>query len=768
MKKFLWAVFAMTAANVYAVQPIDTLHTYELQDVQVISTRANKKTPMAHSDLTQKQIKQMNHGKDIPFLLSTLPSITLTSDAGNGIGYTTLRVRGIDPSRVNITANGIPMNDAESATLFWVNMSDFASSVQSMQLQRGAGTSTNGAGAFGATLNMQTENIGTKPFFGIDLSGGSYGSHKETLRFGTGLIGGHWGIQGRLSDIGSDGYLDRASTKLNSYFIQAGYFSDNTMVKFVTFNGVERTYHAWYYASKYEQSLYGRTYNSAGEYIDAEGNVKYYDGQTDNYHQQNYQLHWSQLLGDQWKLNVALHYTKGDGYYEQYKGKGKWYQYHLSKDTKLLGDLVRQKKMDNDFYGAVGSINYDNNHGLTANIGGGWNKYVGDHFGKVIWTGAPFYQIKDANGKKKKVYQMGPSTLEPDNEYYNNNTKKVDGNVYGKINWEFVKGLSAFADLQYRHVGVKMTGPSDAWDDNNKQIAFNLDQKFNFFNPKFGLNYQADDNNRVYASYAIAHKEPTRNSFEQNLDTKLEAEKLGDLEIGYQFASSKYSAGVNLYYMNYSNEFVLTGELDAIGEMKTKNAGSSYRMGVELESAWQPVDWFTWNVNATFSKNRVKDWMVKLEDGKHASLGDTPTSFSPELIFNNIFSFNYKGLSANVHTQYIGEQYLTNTGLKNYQTKDANDQDIDVSMMLGSIFTTNLNVAYTFAYHKLGLKEATVGCTVYNLFSAKYDNNGWAAPGFKKDAQGNVVATDGGEGQYNAGFAPQAPINFMANLSLTF
>ena len=453
MKKFLWAVFAMTAANVYAVQPIDTLHTYELQDVQVISTRANKKTPMAHSDLTQKQIKQMNHGKDIPFLLSTLPSITFTSDAGNGIGYTSLRVRGVDPSRVNITVNGIPQNDAESANLFWVNMSDFASSVQSMQLQRGAGTSTNGAGAFGATLNMQTENIGTKPFFGIDLSGGSYGSHKETLRFGTGLIGGHWGIQGRLSNIGSDGYLDRASTKLNSYFIQAGYFSDNTMVKFVTFNGVERTYHAWYYASKYEQSLYGRTYNSAGKYKDAKGKVKYYDGQTDNYHQQNYQLHWSQLLGDQWKLNVALHYTKGDGYYEQYKGKGNWYQYHLSKDTKLLGDLVRQKKMDNDFYGAVGSINYDNNSGLTANIGGGWNKYVGGHFGKVIWTGAPFYQIEDANGKKKKVYQMGPSTLEPDNEYYNNDTKKVDGNVYGKVNWGVRKGFERLCRLTISSCG---------------------------------------------------------------------------------------------------------------------------------------------------------------------------------------------------------------------------------------------------------------------------------------------------------------------------
>lgn len=294
---------------------IDTLKARQLQEVQVISTRASKNAPLAFTNVNKKDIQTVNYGKDIPYLLALTPSITLTSDAGNGIGYTTLRVRGTDPSRVNITANGIPMNDAESSSLFWVNFSDFASSTQSIQIQRGVGTSTNGAGAFGATVNMLTDNIGAKPYVGLDVSGGSYYSHKETVRFSTGLINGHWGLQGRLSNIGSKGYLDRASAKLNSYFLQAGYFSDNTMVKFITFNGQEETYHAWNYTSKYEQSLYGRRYNSCGEYKDVNGNRAYYDNQTDNYHSQNYQLIWNQRLTNLWNLNAALHYTRGDGYY---------------------------------------------------------------------------------------------------------------------------------------------------------------------------------------------------------------------------------------------------------------------------------------------------------------------------------------------------------------------------------------------------------------------------------------------------------------------
>ena len=349
---------------------LDTLKSVELQNVQVVATRATKKTPVAFTNVDKEQLKAVNFGQDIPYLLSLTPSITMTSDAGNGIGYTSLRVRGTDPSRINITANGIPMNDAESAQLYWVNMGDFASSVQSMQIQRGIGTSTNGSGAFGATLNMQTENIGVEPFIGLDLSGGSYYSHKQTLRFGTGLIGEHWGIQGRLSNIGSKGYIDRASTKLNSYFLQAGYFGENTMVKFITFNGVEETYHAWNYTSKYEQDRYGRTYNSCGVmgFDQNDEPIGYYDNQTDNYHQQHYQLLWNQHLTNELSLNAALHYTRGDGYYEQYKRKKMLSDYGVTSTSTDKG-VIEQKKMGNDFYGVIASLFYDNQKNLQATFG---------------------------------------------------------------------------------------------------------------------------------------------------------------------------------------------------------------------------------------------------------------------------------------------------------------------------------------------------------------------------------------------------------------
>ena len=468
---------------------LDTLKSVELQGVQVVSTRASKKTPVAYTNLSKEELKAVNFGRDIPYLLSLTPSITMTSDAGNGIGYTSLRVRGTDPSRINITANGIPMNDAESAQLYWVNMGDFASSVQTMQIQRGVGTSTNGAGAFGATLNMQTENIGMKPYFGLDLSGGSYYSHKETLRFGTGLIKGHWGIQGRLSNIGSKGYLDRASTKLNSYLVQAGYFSDNTVVKFITWNGIEETYHAWNYTSKYEQSLYGRTYNSCGEYYDEQGNVHYYDNQIDNYHQQNYQLLWNQNLSSRLALNVTGHYTKGNGYYEEYKtGRklieylpyGPWFDPETGGNPKMKSDLIRQKKMDNDFFAFVASLVYNNHDNIEAVLGGGWNKYDGDHFGLVKWV--------------KQV----PEGLEllPDYEYYRNNAKKTDWNIYGKVNYEFVKGLNGFLDLQYRHIGYRMQDPGD-WQGANPTGEYIINDDFNFFNPKFGLNYDITPHHKV-------------------------------------------------------------------------------------------------------------------------------------------------------------------------------------------------------------------------------------------------------------------------------
>ena len=752
-----------SAAGNKSGEQTDTLKAKELQEVQVVSTRATKKTPMAYTNISKQAIQSINYGKDLPELLSLTPSITMTSDAGNGIGYTTLRVRGTDPSRINITANGIPMNDAESSSLFWVNFGDFASSAQSIQVQRGVGTSTNGAGAFGATVNMLTDNVGAKPYVGMDFSGGSYYSHKETVRFSTGLINEHWGIQGRLSNIGSKGYLYRASTKLNSYFLQAGYFSDNTMVKFITFNGQEETYHAWNYTSKYEQSLYGRRYNSCGEYYTEDGKTLYYNNQTDNYHSQNYQLIWNQRLTNLWNLNTALHYTRGDGYYEEYKVGQDLRDYGLAGKA-FITDLVRRKQMGNDFYGVIASVNYDNKKNLTANIGGGWNKYIGNHFGNVIWV--------KANENIE---------LTPDFEYYRSKAKKADFNIYGKVNYTLVDGLSAYIDLQYRNVCYKMQDPTDSYIEGGILPDYIINEKYNFFNPKFGLNYDITPNHKVYASYAISHKEPVRNNFENAFAAGSgmpKAERLNDLEAGYEYHSGKFSAGANFYYMNYKDQFVLTGELDNIGEAVTRNLDKSYRIGVEMTAAWKPVDWFHWDANATWSRNRVKDVAVTLEDKvtQYTIKGETPLSFSPDFIFNNVFTFEYAGFKASIQSQYISDQYLTNTGFKTMECNDYWNENYEPvgnttyeTLMLKRHFNTNLDLSYHFSLKKIGMTDATIGLTLYNIFDAKYDNNGWAAPTYRmEDGKLKALNTNGNRDLWAAGFAPSAPFNWMAHLSVNF
>lgn len=773
MKRVFTAAALCVAAQVQA-EEIDTLKSVELQNVQVVSTRASKKTPVAFTDMNREQLKAVNYGQDVPYLLSLTPSVTMTSDAGNGIGYTSLRVRGTDPSRINITANGVPMNDAESATVFWVNMGDFASSVQSMQIQRGVGTSTNGAGAFGATLNMQTENIGVEPFVGIDLSGGSYYSHKETLRFGTGMMSGHWGVQGRLSNIGSKGYLDRASTKLNSYLLQAGWFGESTVVKLITWNGQEETYHAWNYTSKYEQSLYGRTYNSCGVMTtDALGNpTSYYNDQTDNYHQQNYQLLWNQRIGRLVSTNVALHYTKGQGYYQQFQSGASqmlygtsWKHFGLSTTDDVQEDLADQQKMDNDFFGVVASANYDNRRNLQATIGGGWNRYNGSQFGHIVWV-KPGVQLIDNS-------QLMPGALSPDFEYYRNNARKTDFNVYGKATYLLTPGLNAFLDLQYRHVRYKLQNPTVMYGA-NADGRWVVDNSYDFFNPKAGLNYDITPQHKVYASYGIGHKEPVRNNFMQQVanpdraDAVARAERLGDLEAGYKYQSQRFTAGANLYWMNYKDQLVLTGELNAIGEALTKNLDKSYRLGVEVEAAWQPLDWLRWDVNATWSRNRVKDMVVTLNDGSNVNIGDQPLAFSPDIIANNIFTFTYKGMRAAVQSQYVGDQYLTNTGFRTMECQDERGNTTHETLLLKKHFNTNIDLAYTFALHPWGIKEATVGLTLYNIFSAKYDNNGWAAPQLIADGSGGVKAVNewGYRDSGAAGFAPSAPFNVMAHLSV--
>ncbi|MBR4898252.1 MAG: TonB-dependent receptor [Prevotella sp.] len=752
-------LLALTGVVSVSAETADSLKSVELQNVQVLSIRASKKTPMAFTDMSKKQLQQVNHGKDVPYLLSLTPSVTMSSDAGTGIGYTGIHVRGTDPTRINVTANGVPLNDGESSQLYWVNMGDFASSVQSMQVQRGVGTSTNGAGAFGATVNMQTDNLGTEPFATIDLSGGSYYTQKETFRFGTGLIGGHWAVQGRLSNISSKGYIDRASATLGSYFLQGGYFGDNTVVKLVTFNGQEKTYHAWDYASKADMEKYGRTYNPCGKYTDANGNRVYYDNQTDNYHQQHYQLILNKRLATDWKLNAALHYTKGTGYYEQYKTSQKLYKYWASTVKGDLSDVIRQKRMDNDFFGVIASANYDNHDRLMASIGGGWNKYDGDHYGKLVWVRTP----------------SASQTINPNQTYYDNNAKKSDANIYGKLSYELIQGLNAYVDLQFRHVGYKSTGTSQEFNGVGDQQPLAFDQTYDFFNPKAGLSYQINRNHSVYASYAIAHKEPTRNDFEDMLaeadGVEPKAERLNDLEVGYKYQSPFFSAGLNLYYMNYKDQFVLTGAQDTNGEMIARNIDKSYRMGVELEAALRPFEGFKWDVNATWSKNRAKDMMLNVIDPntwatQQVNVGETQLAYSPDWIVNNMFRYEYKGLAASLMTKYVGKQYMTNSGFDNYVDEDNGNQL--VSAVIDAYCTTDLDVSYTFPLRSM--KSITVGCTVYNLFNHEYESNGSCGINFKQDANGRVVAfSNNAQYFYSwATFSAQAPIHALAHVSLNF
>ncbi|MBR1543996.1 MAG: TonB-dependent receptor [Muribaculaceae bacterium] len=744
-----------------AAEEADSTMQKSLREITVVSTRATSNTPMAFTNISEKQIERVNHGKDLPFLLNTLPGVTVNSDAGMGIGYTGIHVRGTDPTRINITANGVPLNDAESSQLYWVNMGDIASSMQSIQLQRGVGTSTNGAGAFGATINMLTKDVGKKPEATLSVSGGSYGTHKETLTFSTGLLRGHWGFLGRLSNIGSDGYIDRASSRLNSYFLQGGYYGKNTTVKLLTFNGTEKTYMAWDYASKADMEKYGRTYNPSGKYTDIDGKTAFYKNQTDNYHQQNYQLVWNQRINKRLTINATAHYTHGDGYYEQYKTDQKLYKYLV--DGGLRADVIRQKKMRNNFYGIVGALNYDNNRGLQASLGGGWNRYDGDHYGKLLWVGSQYYWDDDDN----QVWVSGGNNLNPDRKYYDNNAKKNDGNIYAKLNFKIVKGLKGFVDLQYRHVSYKMSGTSQEFDEDHKQIPLEMNRKYDLFNPKVGLTYKWRNSHTAYASFAIAHKEPTRNDFEDMLAESTpvdpKAERLNDLEVGYRFHKGIVKAEVNLYYMSYDNQFVLTGAQDSNGEMVARNIKDSYRAGVELSLGLRPFKGFSWDINATLSRNRAKNMTVTVinDDWSEgtANVGTTRLAYSPSVIMNNVLSYSRWGFTATLITKYVSEQSMTNSGFKKY----LEDDGTYTSAVIDPACVSDLDLTYTLKLKRL--KSLTLGLTIYNLFNKKYESNGSCSMNFRKDGD-QIVAYNGGWAW--ATYSAQAPIHCLAHMTLKF
>lgn len=764
MKRHAMAACLLTAAlGVCAQTPQkDSLRVINLDEVEVISTRATSTTPMAFTNVSKEQLKKQNFGVDIPYLLTFTPSVLTTSDAGAGIGYTSIRVRGTDATRINVTTNGIPMNDSESSSIFWVNTPDFASSVQDMQIQRGAGTSTNGAGAFGASINMQTQGISAKPYAEFSGSYGSFNTHKETVKVGTGIINGHWGFDARLSNIQSDGYRDRASADMQSYFVQGGYYNDNTTIKFISFGGREETYHAWDGLDRKTLES-DRKYNPNGEIKDDHGDVVgFYDNQIDYYRQTHYQLLLNQILAPAWNLNVALHYTDGNGYYEEYKNARTLIEhglqpFELNGETIKKSNLIRRKLVNSGFGGGVFSLNYKSDQ-IDASVGGGLNYYKNTHNGKVIW-------VKNYVGN-----------LDPDHEYYRNIGRKTDGNIYAKANWAVGGGVNLYADLQYRYTRYKINGNNDKWDwtaDPAHLQVLHVDEDFSFFNPKAGAFWNINNNNKVYASFSVAHKEPTRNNYTDNLfAARPKAERLFDYELGYTFQKNWFSAGANLYYMDYRNQLVLNGQLNEIGEPVAENVKKSYRMGIELMAGAQITKWLRWDLNATISRNRIKDYTEYLSDVNEdwesmyseswgisqttRYIGTTPISFSPDFMANSLIAFDHKGFGASLQTQYVSKQYLNN----------AHQEDC----VLDAYFVSNLMLGYTFKLK--GLKSVNVGVTVYNLFNETYESNGYASSSAVYEGKGkDQIKIADSKLLYTSNYAayyPNAGINALAHITLSF
>lgn len=751
-KAVVLAGILCTGMNAFAqTATTDSVKNINLDEVQVISTRATSKTPVAFTNIKKEQLQRQNFGQDIPFLLSITPSVLTTSDAGAGIGYTSIRVRGTDASRINITANGIPMNDAESHSIYWVNTPDLASSLEDIQIQRGAGTSTNGAGAFGASINMRTQGIPSKAYGEISGSYGSFNTHKATVKVGSGLLNNHWAFDARVSDIHSDGYRDRASADLQSYFLQGGYYGENFTLKLIIYGGKEETYHAWDGISK-EMLKTNRKYNPNGEIEDDEGNVTgFYDDQIDHYRQTNYQLLFNHIISPAWSFDVALHYTDGYGYYQEYKNKRTLVEYGLKPftvdgTTYSKMNLVRQKLVDSDFGGGVFSFNYKQNK-LQATFGGGANYYTNDHNGKVIW-------IKNYIGD-----------LEPDHEYYRNTGKKTDGNIYARANYDLGAGFSLYGDLQYRYIRYKIEGNNDKWDwtaDPARLQALNVDEDFSFFNPKAGIFWQINPNHTLYGSFAVAQKEPTRNNYTDGLFTKYpKPEKLFDYELGYNYRNHWFTAGINLYFMDYTDQLVLNGKLNEIGEPMAENVKDSYRMGIEATAGVRFTDFLRWDVNATWSKNRIKNYVAYVSDYNEnwkelytqteIEMGTVPIAFSPSFMAGSLFTFDYKGWEASLQSQYVSRQYLDNTGTK--------DNSLD------AYFVSHLHAGYTFRLKSM--RSISLGATVYNLFNEKYETNGYSQTAAVYNTE-NGVKTGNPEIYHDPRYYPMAGTNVLFNVTLRF
>ena len=693
----------------------DSTKVNSLDEVLVAAIRIDSKTPVTFTNLTKKEIKTRNLGQDIPILMNYLPSVVTTSDAGNGIGYTGIRVRGSDATRVNITINGIPYNDSESQGTYWVNMPDFASSLESVQLQRGVGSSTNGSGAFGASLNMLTDNYSKKSSGEISNSGGSFNSRKNTVKFSTGLLNNHFEIAGRLSVLKSDGYIDRASSDLKSYFLQGTYVGKTTLLKVLAFGGKEKTYQSWngIDAATLESN---RTFNSAGMFTDQLGNIRFYDNETDNYQQDHYQLHWNEKISDKWNTNLAFHYTKGKGYYENYIEDASFTDYGLLPvGTEVATDLIRQKWLDNDFYGTTFSSNYKEEK-LNLVIGGAYNKYEGAHFGKVIWA-------------------RFASQSELGDRYYDDYATKTDGNIFAKANYQLSEKISFYADLQIRNIHYKA---------NSLETGL-VNDNFNFFNPKAGLNYDLNSKNTLYFSFARANREPNRDDYSNGTP---KPEQLNDFELGWSLSSEKSKLNVTAYYMKYKNQLVLTGALNDVGSPLRENVGDSYRLGLEVNADLYLSEKWLLRPNIALSENKNQRYYFQ-KDGVLQDFGNTSIAFSPNVVAGNCLTFApSNNLQFSILSKFVSKQFMGNIEAANSE--------------LQSYFVNDLNVSYEIQPKNV-FKSVLFSVLVNNLFNTKYVSNGyyftyddtWTNPG-------NTITLDG------AGYYPQAGLNFLAGISMKF
>jgi iron complex outermembrane recepter protein len=716
--------------------------TVLMDEVIVSATRVDERSAIAYSTLNKSQIQEQNLGQDLPYLLNQLPSVVTTSDAGAGVGYTGIRMRGIDATRINVTINGIPVNDAESQGAYWVDLPDIASSIDNIQVQRGVGTSTNGAGAFGGSLNIQTTKLNTKGYGEYSPSAGSFNTFKNTVNAGSGLINDKFAMDVRLSKITSDGFIDRASSDLKSYYLSGAYYGKKSIIKFITFSGLEETYQAWngipesrlkghveemnkFIARNYlpqEEALHllnsnSRTYN---EFT--------YGNQVDHYQQTYYQLHYSQELFKNWNANVALHYTKGRGYYEEYKKDQNFSSYGL--DDIVIGtqtisstNLVRRRWLDNDFYGTTFSLNYNSNKKLTGTIGGAWNKYDGTHFGEIIWA-----------------QHASNSTLHTN--YYNDTANKTDFNVFAKVIYSVTKKFSFYADLQYRLVNYSFLGYDDSLRNIQQSAALG------FINPKMGLHYELNTNTSIYASFSVGHKEPSRDDYTQSTPaSRPKAETLNDLELGYRHHLKKMMWALNLYYMEYRNQLVLTGEVNDVGAYNRANVDNSYRTGIEAEFGAVIVKGLTWNMNATFSENKILNFREYVDnyDSTAQSVSTYSASdiaFSPSIIAASTFTYEpVKNLKISFISKYVGDQFLDNTS--------------NNSRKLDAFFVNDLRLSYSIKTKHI--RELGFTLAINNLFNEEYESNGYT--------YGYI---SGGEHIVENFYYPQAGMNFMGGINLKF